>query len=992
MPSARRKSIRNNISSKNATLDVAADPSQVAPKPAVVLGNRDTDGSADDTIGLGDLTATASPGPASGPPPAKSTSARVLGGAVRVPSFPVRDFGSASTKVSKRPSAQVVVGDSASDGEGTSDDTVEVKRDKSKATPASARRKSLRGTAAADSGGDDDVSTDELTRSSCLLGKPVADANPCDESVVVFKKPTVRSSGRSKTAGPPVLDIEGDDSAAEKTVKISRKAPEPAVTVVKPNLKKYVDDKLLKFDPNSYVGSRTAKIAVSDVAPAAKAKFVIPEMKKPAIEVNKADESVVQACEESLMDETLCADTVRLSPGRFPPGGAGDDVVEFTKKPRESSARKRAIYSGEEDIGLGELRRGDSPPQARRSSKQPRLSREEDVDKENQPSKASRLSARMGNGFNNVIAVVTSTTKRHMPVEDRISKRPATDMLAQGSFGSALLTDPNRVISLNGKQYLRLSVLGKGGSSCVYLVLSDSGALYAYKRVDVHGSDESADSVLESYENEIKLLNTLKGSSHIIELIDSCVSRDEMSIAMVLEAGDVDLARVLTKGHYGFTTKSKGSTGSSISNPFFLRTVWGEMLEAVDYIHENRIVHGDLKPANFVFVRGHLKLIDFGIAKAMSNDTTNIYRDSQVGTINYMAPEAISPMVDCGNSDGDVSVGDMDDKKKMKMRLGRPSDIWSLGCILYQMLYGKTPFSALNTIQKLHAIPNPKYEILFPTHLNTESGICSTPSLIGELCIINRYNHHLILSLVFCMQYIHSEIDEAVSKGCPFFRIDVDGVESVKMCLRRDFTRRAPIKGPAGLLHHAFLDLEAARELWGMSRHSPIATSTRITALSDIHASLTSHMSGDALKEDEAKVCSDIVSTIQRALPAPVAEMASAPRRSSRSTPLNHRGASPSVVSSSHTAAAMMSGASRKILPRGLKDQIVGSSAVGAIAGTNNENVENAGTGFRHKLRNASQSTANKWVRPRLTPEKNDMRSVLDKKFGQLRYCLAFLP
>jgi serine/threonine-protein kinase TTK/MPS1 len=187
------------------------------------------------------------------------------------------------------------------------------------------------------------------------------------------------------------------------------------------------------------------------------------------------------------------------------------------------------------------------------------------------------------------------------------------------------------------------------------------------------------------------------------------VSREEMSIAMVLEAGDVDLAKVLSRGHYGFTNKDKGgssssssggsggsggklgSSGSSISNPFFLRTVWGEMLEAVHYIHENRIVHGDLKPANFVFVRGQLKLIDFGIAKAMSNDTTNIYRDSQVGTINYMAPEAISPMADCGGMDS--SFGDCDEKRKLKMRLGRPSDIWSLGCILYQMLYGRLTYA-----------------------------------------------------------------------------------------------------------------------------------------------------------------------------------------------------------------------------------------------------------------------------------------------------------
>jgi len=54
------------------------------------------------------------------------------------------------------------------------------------------------------------------------------------------------------------------------------------------------------------------------------------------------------------------------------------------------------------------------------------------------------------------------------------------------------------------------------------------------------------------------------------------------------------------------------------------------MLEAVHVIHEEKIVHSDLKPANFVLVKGELKLIDFGIANAIANDTTNIQRDHQV--------------------------------------------------------------------------------------------------------------------------------------------------------------------------------------------------------------------------------------------------------------------------------------------------------------------------------------------------------------------------
>lgn len=68
------------------------------------------------------------------------------------------------------------------------------------------------------------------------------------------------------------------------------------------------------------------------------------------------------------------------------------------------------------------------------------------------------------------------------------------------------------------------------------------------------------------------------------------------------------------------------------------------MLEAVQAVHEENVVHTDLKPANFVLVKGRLKIIDFGIAKAIANDTVNIQRDQQIGTVNYMSPEAIQRM------------------------------------------------------------------------------------------------------------------------------------------------------------------------------------------------------------------------------------------------------------------------------------------------------------------------------------------------------------
>jgi serine/threonine-protein kinase TTK/MPS1 len=153
-----------------------------------------------------------------------------------------------------------------------------------------------------------------------------------------------------------------------------------------------------------------------------------------------------------------------------------------------------------------------------------------------------------------------------------------------------------------------------------------------------------------------------------------------------------------------------------------LRLVWQQMLEAVQTIHEARIVHGDLKPANFVFVEGVLKLIDFGIAKAISNDTTNIVRDSQVGTINYMSPEAI---MDTSGGGKFPSSSSSSSSRAPVLKQGRASDIWSLGCILYQMAYGKTPFADLSLIHKLHSICDPNYSIHFAD--------CGSPALVQVL-------------------------------------------------------------------------------------------------------------------------------------------------------------------------------------------------------------------------------------------------------------------
>ena len=54
------------------------------------------------------------------------------------------------------------------------------------------------------------------------------------------------------------------------------------------------------------------------------------------------------------------------------------------------------------------------------------------------------------------------------------------------------------------------------------------------------------------------------------------------------------------------------------------------------------IVHSDLKPSNFLLIAGTLKLIDFGIARAVPKDVTSVTMNCQMGTLNYMSPEAMN--------------------------------------------------------------------------------------------------------------------------------------------------------------------------------------------------------------------------------------------------------------------------------------------------------------------------------------------------------------
>lgn len=174
-----------------------------------------------------------------------------------------------------------------------------------------------------------------------------------------------------------------------------------------------------------------------------------------------------------------------------------------------------------------------------------------------------------------------------------------------------------------------------------------------------------------------------------------------------MEMGELDFNRILSLRY---------NTENAVFDPSFTRYYWREMLVCIAAVHSHDIVHSDLKPANFVLAKGLLKLIDFGIANAIQTDeTVNVHRDTQVGTTNYMSPESLIDSSELPENKAPGAMRGHSSGPKV-MKLGKPSDIWSLGCILYQMAYGRQPFSHIsNQLSRCRAIIDWGYAIEFPS-------------------------------------------------------------------------------------------------------------------------------------------------------------------------------------------------------------------------------------------------------------------------------------
>lgn len=143
-------------------------------------------------------------------------------------------------------------------------------------------------------------------------------------------------------------------------------------------------------------------------------------------------------------------------------------------------------------------------------------------------------------------------------------------------------------------------------------------------------------------------------------------------IIPLLSAGEANGILYYTMPYVeGETLRSRISATGPISEAIR----WAcEVADALDYAHRKGVIHRDIKPDNILIHDGHALVADFGIARAVSRatlDTTLTQAGTVLGTVPYMSPEQ--------------SLGERE--------LDARTDVYALGCVLYEMLTGRPPYT-----------------------------------------------------------------------------------------------------------------------------------------------------------------------------------------------------------------------------------------------------------------------------------------------------------
>ncbi|KAL8026246.1 hypothetical protein ABFX02_14G015400 [Erythranthe guttata] len=230
-------------------------------------------------------------------------------------------------------------------------------------------------------------------------------------------------------------------------------------------------------------------------------------------------------------------------------------------------------------------------------------------------------------------------------------------------------------------------MIGCGAFGRVYMGMNlDSGELLAVKQVAIatnNGSKKTQEYIRE-LEKEVNLLKNLS-HPNIVRYLGTAREQDSLNILLEFVPG-------------GSISSLLGKFGSFPES--VIRMYTKQLLLGLEYLHENKIMHRDIKGANIlVDNKACIKLADFGASKKVEALAAATGAKSMKGTPYWMAPEVI---VQTGHS--------------------YSADIWSVGCTIIEMATGKAPWSQqYQEVAALFYVGTTKSHPPIPEHLSREA-------------------------------------------------------------------------------------------------------------------------------------------------------------------------------------------------------------------------------------------------------------------------------
>ncbi|PHH84308.1 hypothetical protein CDD83_2172 [Cordyceps sp. RAO-2017] len=250
--------------------------------------------------------------------------------------------------------------------------------------------------------------------------------------------------------------------------------------------------------------------------------------------------------------------------------------------------------------------------------------------------------------------------------------------------------------SWDDNKWMKGALIGQGSFGSVYLALhAVTGELLAVKQVETPApgansqSDARKKSMIDALKREISLLRELR-HPNIVQYLGCSSSADKLNIFLEYVPG-------------GSVQTMLNSYGA-LPEPL-VRSFVRQILTGLSYLHNRDIIHRDIKGANIlVDNKGTIKISDFGISKKLeasnilSGATSNKHRPSLQGSVFWMAPEVVK-----------------------QTSYTRKADIWSLGCLVVEMMTGNHPFPDCSQLQAIFKIGGGKAAPTVPEHASDEA-------------------------------------------------------------------------------------------------------------------------------------------------------------------------------------------------------------------------------------------------------------------------------